>query len=94
MNTQTYPYFTMSPFLCPTTTLSHMRVDSEAHLSPPPPVMSSIGRVSSPCQNCIHTLTQIVSPRRFRGRQVKGMVMIEKRISKTLNIWQVIYHYP
>lgn len=37
MNTQTYPYFTMSPFLCPTTTLSHMRVDSEAHLSPPPP---------------------------------------------------------
>lgn len=58
-----------------------------------PPVICNIRMVSFPCQKSKPLLRLILSLHCFRGQQGKGMVIIEK-ISKTLNIWQVIYHYP
>lgn len=84
--------FHITPFGCQTVILSCMQVNAGDHLDCPP-VICNIRMVSFLCQKCIPLLRLILSPHCFRGQQAKGMVIIE-RISKTLNIWQVIYHYP
>lgn len=54
----------------------------------------SIRTVSFPCQKRKSSRKLIVPLQSFQGQQVKGLAIMERRISETFKIWPVIYHYP
>lgn len=96
-----FPYFPMYLSLVRSFTLCIRQWPHHAckpilgdHLGCSPVICSIRTSVSFPCQKCRSMLKLIVPLHSLQGQQVKGMVIIERRISKTLNMWLVIYHYP
>lgn len=81
-------YGTQSQFL------SCMQANTRGIIWAAPLPFAAYGLCHFPAKKRKSSRKLIVPLQSFQGQQVKGLAIMERRISESFKIWPVIYHYP